>query len=155
MITRPTTEQLIDVVRRELTEHVAPAVQDPQVATSLQMIDHILCALAARAGHELGWMAEEMDAIAAIGGEVAGSDVPGAAAVRDALTEFLAGRSASLHGSDVIEDYNRATEVLSRCVEATFAETGELRDSVNALLDHRLAHEMEVIGPDFQLVGRS
>ena len=154
MITRPTTAQLIDVVRRELAERVAPAVTDPQVATSLQMVDHILRTLAVRADHEVGWMVEEMAAIEAVGQQVADSGLPGAAAVADALGVFRAGRAAGRSTAEITDDYNAATEVLSLCVEATFAAGGGLRHAVTALLDQRLAHETDVIGPDFQLVGR-
>lgn len=154
MITAPTTAQLLDVVRRELAEKVAPAVADPQVATSLHMIDHILRTLAVRAEHELGWMGEEMSSIEMVASRVAASDLPGAASVAEALEEFRANMSPGLHAADVAADYNRATEVLSRTVEATFTDTGELRAAVNGLLDQRLAHETDVIGEDFQLVGR-
>ena len=172
MITAPTTAQLLSVVRQELAEKVAPAVTDPQVATSLHMIDHILRTLAVRAEHELGWMAEEMSAIENVASRVAASDLPGAASVAQALEDFRANLSPGLHAADVAADYNRASEVLSRTVEATFpggrgvsprqgrreppeTATGELRAAVNALLDQRLAHETDVIGEDFQLVGRS
>lgn len=156
MISRPTTTQLLEVVRKELADTVAPAVTDPQVATSLHMIDHILRTLAVRADHELGWMAEEMAAIERVGQRVAASALPGAGAVAEALTEFRAQLSPSLHAADVTADYNRATEVLSRAVEATFAsDEGDLRAAVNGLLDQRLAHETDVIGEDFSLVGRS
>ena len=155
MITAPTTAQLLNVVRQELAEKVAPAVTDPQVATSLHMIDHILRTLAVRAEHELGWMGEEMSAIENVASRVAASDLPGAASVAEALEEFRANMTPGLHAADVAGDYNRASEVLSRIVEATFATTGELRAAVNVLLDQRLAHETEVIGEDFQLVGRS
>jgi hypothetical protein len=154
MISRPTTTQLLEVVRRELAEKVAPAVTDPQVATNLHMIDHILRTLAVRAEHELGWMAEEMAAIDRVGERVASSGLPGAAAVSEALSAFRSQRAAGLHAAEITDDYNRATEVLSRAVEATFAEGGELRAAVTALLDQRLAHETDVIGQDFQLVGR-
>lgn len=155
MITAPTTAKLLDVVRKELAEKVAAAVTDPQVATTLHMIDHILRTLAVRADHELGWMGEEMAAIESVGSRVAASDLPGAESVGQALLEFRSHVSPALHAADVAADYNRATEVLSRAVEATFADTGELRAAVNALLDQRLAHETDVIGEDFQLVGRS
>ncbi|HEV7685282.1 MAG TPA: hypothetical protein VGQ80_01860 [Acidimicrobiia bacterium] len=155
MITAPTTAQLLDVVRRELAEKVAPDVTDPQAATSLHMIDHILRTLAVRAEHELGWMGEEMSAIEMVASRVAASDLPGAASVAQALEEFRANVSPGLHAADVAADYNRATEVLSRAVEATFPDNGELRAAVNVLLDQRLAHETDVIGDDFQLVGRS
>lgn len=155
MISQPTTTQLLAVVRQELAEKVAPAVTDPQVATSLHMIDHILRAMAVRAEHELGWMAEEMAAIEAVGERVAASGLAGAAAVGEALQAFRSQRAAGLHAADITDDYNRATEVLSRAVEATFGEEGELRAAVQELLDQRLAHEIAVIGEDFSLVGRS
>jgi hypothetical protein len=155
MITRPSTTQLLDVVRQELADKVAPAVNDPQVATSLHMIDHILRTLAVRAEHELGWMAEEMAAIEAVGERVAASGLPGAAGVAEALEEFRSRRGRGLHAAEVTDDYSRASEVLSRAIEVTFAEGGELRAAVNELLDQRLAHETVVIGEDFSLVGRS
>jgi len=160
MITAPTTAQLHDVVRKELAENVAPAVTDPQVATSLHMVDHILRTLAVRAEHELGWMGEEMSAIELVASRVAASDLPGAASVAQALEDFRANVSPGLHAADVAADYNRATEVLSRSVEATFAAVGpeggrELRAAGNVLLDQRLAHVTDVSGEDFQLVGRS
>ena len=154
MITRPTTAQLIEVVRRELAERVAPAVTDPQVTTRLQMVDHILRTLAVRAEQEAGWMAEEMAAIEAVGEQVADSGLPGALTVAEALAAFRAGRGAGRSTAEVTDDYNAATEVLSRCLEATFAARGDLRDAVIGLLDQRLGHETDVIGPDFQLVGR-
>jgi len=153
MITRPTTAQLLGAVRTEIAERIAPAISDPQLATSLHMIDHILSTLMVRADHELGWMVEEMNAVQAVATRVAESALPGAVHVADALTEFVSARSGSAHAADVTEDYNRASELLSRAVEATSAETGELRESVLALLAGRLAHEESVIG-DFQLVGR-
>ena len=154
MITRPTSAQLIEVVRLELAERVAPTVADPQVATSLQMVDHILRTLAVRAEHEAAWMAEEIAAIETVGGQVADSGLPGASAVSEALAAFRAGRNAGHSTAEVTDDYNAATEVLSRCLEATFAIEGHLRNAVIGLLDERLAHETDVIGPDFRLVGR-
>ncbi len=154
MITRPTTAQLIGVVRRELAERVAPAVTDPEVTTSLQMVDHILRTLAVRAEHEAGWMAEEIAAIEAVGEQVADSRLTGALAVAEALAAFRGGRSAGRSTAEISDDYNAATEVLSRCLEATFAAEGDLRDAVIGLLDQRLGHETDVIGADFQLVGR-
>jgi len=154
MITRPTTAQLVEVVRRELADRVAPVVTDPQVVTSLQMVDHILQTLAVRADHELGWMVEEIAAIEAVGQQVADSDLQGAATVADALDTLRAGRAPGRSTAEITDDYNAATEVLSRCVETTFANRDDLRDAVIGLLEQRLAHETAVIGPDFQLVGR-
>jgi hypothetical protein len=100
-------------------------------------------------------MAEEMAAIETVGEQVAASGLAGAAAVGEALAEFRSQRTGGLHAAEVTDDYNRATEVLSRAVEATFSADDDLRSAVSALLDQRLAHETDVIGEGFQLVGRS
>ena len=152
MITRPTSAQLIDEVRRELAENIAPQVTDPQAQGSLQMVDHILRTLAVRAEHEIEWMLDEIDDISAVVGRVAASaDAP--PSVREALDALETGASGSLSLGDVSERYALASEALSRAIEATVATPGPLRDEVNALLDRRLEHETAVIG-EFQLVAR-
>jgi hypothetical protein len=152
MITKPTTAQLIDEVRRTLTSTVAPAVDDPQVQGSLQMIDHILSTLAIRAENELAWMLDEIDDIERVAGRVA-EELPDASAVVEALDALRTSTYGSRSISDVTERYALASEVLSCVVEATMSAAGPLRDEVSALLDRRLASETDVIG-EFQLVGR-
>jgi len=152
VITRPTSGQLIEEVRRELSTNVAPQVTDPQAQGSLQMVDHILATLAVRAEHEIEWMLDEIDDISAVVGRVAASaDAP--PSVREALDTLHASPYGSRSLSDVTARYALASEALSRAIEATVATPGPLRDSVNALLDRRLEHETDVIG-EFQLVGR-
>ena len=121
------------------------------------MIDHILRTLAVRAEHELGWMAEEMAAIDGVGARVGGFGAAGGRSGRRGARRRSARSVASgLHAAEITDDYNRATEVLSRCCGGDLhrkpANSGR-RSS--ALLDQRLAHETDVIGEDFQLVGRS
>jgi hypothetical protein len=152
VITRPTSAQLIEEVRRELSSNVAPQVTDPQVQGSLQMVDHILATLAVRAEHEIEWMLDEIDDIASVVGRFGASpDAP--PSVREALDALQATTSRSRSLSDVSERYALASEALSRAIEATVATPSPLRDSVNALLDRRLEHETDVIG-EFQLVAR-
>jgi hypothetical protein len=152
VITRPTSAQLIEEVRRELSSNVAPQVADPQVQGSLQMVDHILATLAVRAEHEIEWMLDEIDDISSVVGRFAASpDAP--PSVREALDALQATTSRSTSLSDVSERYALASEALSRAIEATVATPGSLRDSVSALLDRRLEHETDVIG-EFQLVAR-
>jgi hypothetical protein len=152
MITRPTTAQLIDEVRRELASTVAPAVDDPQVQGSLQMIDHILSTLAVRADNEIAWMTEEIDDVQRVVTRVADAVADGAA-VREALDALQTACDPGLSLSAVTDRYALASEALSRAVEATMSTGGPLRDEVASLLDRRLAHETDVIGA-FQLVGR-
>ena len=63
MISRPTTQQLIDAMCVELDDKVAPAVTDPVVKIQLEMALAVLQTAAARSGSELAWMQEERDAI--------------------------------------------------------------------------------------------
>jgi hypothetical protein len=152
MITRPTSAQLIDEVRRELSSNVAPQLTDPQAQGSLQMVDHILRTLSVRAEHEIEWMLDEIDDISSVVGQFAASaDAP--TSVREAMDALEASPYGSRSLSDVTARYALASEALSRAIEATVATPGPLRDSVNALLDRRLEHETDVIG-EFQLVAR-
>jgi hypothetical protein len=152
MITRPTSAQLIDEVRRELSSNVAPQLTDPQAQGSLQMVDHILRTLSVRAEHEIEWMLEEIDDISSVVGRFAASaDAP--RSVKEALDALEASASGSRSLSDVTTRYALASEALSRAIEATVATPGPMRDPVNALLDRRLEHETDVIG-EFQLVAR-
>ena len=152
MITRPTSAQLIDEVRRELASNVAPLLTDPQAQGSLQMVDHILRTLSVRAEHEIEWMLEEIDDVRSVVSQVAESVADGAA-VREALDALETDCDPGLALSSVTARYALASEALSRAIDATVATPGPLRDSVNALLDRRLEHETDVIG-EFQLVGR-
>ena len=115
--------------KHELTERVAPAVKDPQLATSLQMIDHILATLAVRAEHEIEWMLDEIDNISDVVGRVAASaDAP--PSVREALDALQTTASGSMSLSDVTTRYALASEALSRAIEATVATPGPLREQV-------------------------
>ena len=152
MITQPTTARLIEVVRQELRDRVAPAVGDPQTEASLQMIDHILSALAVRAENEIAWMMEEIDDVQRVVGRVAES-VADSASLREALDALQTASDPGLALNSVTSRYALASEALSRAVEATMSTAGPLRDEVSALLDRRLAHETDVIG-EFQLVAR-
>jgi hypothetical protein len=148
VISRPNTAQLIGIVRRELVETVAPVVDDPVVAGSLMMIDHILETLAQRAEHEIAWMLEEIEQIRELAQQVAGT-LPDAAGVTEPLEHEL----ASMHLSDVVEHYSVVSEALSRALEATLGTSSGLEAAAIDLMCSRLAHEQEVIG-DFRLVGR-
>jgi hypothetical protein len=152
MITRPTSSQLLDEVRRELASNVAPLVSDPQAQGSLQMVDHILRTLAVRAENEIAWMSEEIDDISRVVSRVA-DEVADGSAVREALDALQTQCDPGLTLDAVTSRYALASEALSRAVEATVATPGPLHDEVSALLDRRLEHETDVIG-EFQLVGR-
>lgn len=157
MIVRPTSSRLISLVRKELAESIAPALDDPRLKVNLQMIDAILGGIAIRSDHEVAWILEEIAEIQAVGEAIAKGSGAGAARVAEALAELRARRSSSLHVNDLLDDYDRAGEVLSRALEAAVPANsntgGDLRKRVEALLDSRLEKAAAIRG-DFKLVGR-
>lgn len=152
MITQPTTARLIEVVRQELSEQVAPAVTDTQLQTNLQMIDHILSTLAVRASHEIAWMVEEAETLCLLGRDIVAAH-PEASNVAAALAEAEAVDRESLHYDDVARRYSLASEILSCAYEET-PNDSPLRPKLENALNHRLGHEIDIIG-EFQLVGRT
>ena len=151
MITQPSGTRLIDVIKQELADNVAPHVTDPQAAASLQMIDHILGTLAVRAQHEIAWMMDEIASLTELAEQVVAAD-PGATRVAAAHAALGAITGTSLHYDDVAARYSLASEILS-CAFEEVATGAPLRMAVEGLLDARLAHEAEIMG-EFELVGR-
>jgi hypothetical protein len=145
MIGRPATEQIVRDVRRELLESVAPAVGDPGVQVTIQMLDSVLRNVAIRAAHEIAWMRDETGEIEAYARDVIDT-VPNCSAVEEALAHLGAAPRDSLHLDDVVETYERSGEALSRAIEAV-AEAGHtaLWNRAAEILDGRLAREEEVM----------
>jgi hypothetical protein len=152
VITKPTTARLIEVVRQELSEQIAPALTDTQLQTSLQMIDHILSTLAVRASHEIAWMVEETERLCLLGRSILAAH-PEASEVASALAEAETADRESLHYDDVARRYSLASEILSCAYEQT-PDDSPLRPEIEDALNHRLGHEIDIIG-EFELVGRT
>jgi hypothetical protein len=88
-----------------------------------------------RAAHEIAWIYEEADRIAAETGRTVG-------------------HPDSLHLDDMVEWYNAASAVLSEELEAAFRTHDESRIAkLKAVLDARSAVEMQILGA-LDLVGR-
>ena len=107
MYSRPTTEQILLGVARDLQEQVLPHVSDEPARVALGMIGQLLRGCAVRSAHEIAWAEEESEQIAAA---VEGMDDPDVVAARSALA---AAPAASLHLDDVLDHYHRASVVLS------------------------------------------
>ena len=152
MITQPSTSRILQVIQQELRDNVLSAVTDPQALANLQMIDHILGTLAVRADHEIAWMVEEIDLLAAMGDQVVAQE-PGATRVGAALDALGRAPATSFHYDDVASRYALASEILSCALEEVPGDI-PLRATVEALLDARLDHEVDIMG-EFQLVGRT
>jgi len=152
MITQPTTARLIEVVRQELREQIAPVLGDPQTQASLQMIDHVLSTIAVRAQHEVAWMVEETAAMCRLGHDVLAAH-PEASGVAAALVATEAADQGSLHYDDVAARYSLASEILSCAYEQSPGDS-PLRLAIEGAFDQRVRHEVDIMG-EFQLVGRT
>ena len=99
MITKPTTDALIEDCCRELMEGILPGLTDETLKLRLVMTETVLRNAAVRAAHEIAWMREETTALLAYARRVAARH--GSAPLRAALADAGAGPSDSLHLADV------------------------------------------------------
>jgi hypothetical protein len=154
MIAKPTTEQLIDAVRVDLRDRVAPLVSDPIARMALDMSIAILGSAAVRSSHELAWMLEECDAVEAAARRLA-ERLPDPGPIADALAacERHAGAGRDLAG--VHARYAQAGEVLARLGDAAYdADDAEAIREVWALLEQRRAHQ-DIVTGGYTAVGRA
>jgi hypothetical protein len=154
VISRPTTQQLIEAVSAELRNKVAPAVSDPVVQVQLEMAMAVLATTAVRSGNELAWMQEEREAIEQTATRLLDA-LPDAKPLQDALQTYRDGLTGSLYLKDAQADYARASEVLSCAIEAAFesADADHIA-AVIALMDERHANQQAVTG-QFMAAGRT
>ncbi len=149
MLSKPTTDQTIAGVVRDLGEVVLPAITDEPARVAVRMMQQILGGAAVRAAHEIAWMHEEITDI--VGAAAPFADDPAVAAALGAL-DALDG--SGLHLAEVQARYDRAGEVLSCVVEAAYAlGNPSATNAAQELLRKRSAHEMEIVG-QLDLVGR-
>ena len=135
MHSKPTTEQILLAIARELHDTVAPDVASEPVRVMVAMMEQLVAGCAQRAAHEIAWAHEEAAAI-------------GAASARDP------GGPASLHLDDVVAWYGQVSRVLSDGVEGAYRRGDPAVVATwRALLEARQAHEMQVLG-SLDLVGR-
>jgi len=176
MITRPTTDMLIEDCCRELMEGILPGLTDETLRLRLVMTETVLRNAAVRAAHEIAWMREETAALLAYAGRVAarhGSE-PLRATLADAeagpadshladteagpadshLADTEAGPADSLHLADVADVYERAGQAFAAALAAAQqAGDADLVAQARELLRDRIATEKEVMAT-YAVVGR-
>ena len=154
MISRPTTQQLIDAIAIELNSKVAPAISDPTVQVQLEMAIAVLKTTAVRSANELAWMQEERNAIEETARQLLDA-LPDAKPLQGALQTYTDGLTNSLYAKDAQADYARATEVLSCAIEAAYdSGNAEHIAAVGQLMDQRHANQQAVTG-QFMAAGRT
>ncbi len=152
MITRPTTDVLIEDCCRELMEAILPALTDETLKLRLIMAETVLRNAAVRAAHEIAWMREETAALLAYADQVAARH--GSEPLRAALAGVEAAQADSLHLADVADVYERAGQAFAAALTAAQeAGAAELVAVARELLRDRIATEKHVMAT-YAVVGR-
>jgi len=152
MITRPTTDVLIEDCCRELMEGILPGLTDETLKLRLVMTETVLRNAAVRAAHEIAWMREETAALRAYAGRVAARH--GSEQLRAVLADAEAGPTDSLHLADVAEVYERAGQAFTAALAAAQqAGDADLVAQARELLRDRIATEKEIMAT-YAVVGR-
>jgi hypothetical protein len=152
VITRPTTDALIEDCCRELLEGILPGLTDETLKLRLVMTETVLRNAAVRAAHEIAWMRGETAALTAYAGRVAARHE--SEALRAALADAEAGPADSLHLADVAEVYERAGRAFAAAlVAAQEAGDADLVAEARELLRERIGTEKEVMA-NYAVVGR-
>jgi len=150
MMSRPTTAQLVDAIRENLSAAILPAIDDPGQQKLLAMIDHLLQTVAVRAEHEIDWMVTHNRAVVALAQDVveAGSAPEPVIA---ALARYRENHSTSLAAREVTANYALAAEVLAAMLEASISDAGEFGGAARELLQRDVEHGVQIVG-EFELV---
>jgi hypothetical protein len=152
MITRPTTELLIEDCCRELMEGILPGLTDETLKLRLVMTETVLRNAAVRAAHEIAWMREETAALIGYAGQVA--ERHGSEPLRAALAAAQAAPAESLHLADVADRYEQAGQAFAAALAAAQeAGAADLVGQARELLRDRIATEKEVMAT-YAVVGR-
>jgi len=150
MMSTPTVAQLVTAIRAQLSEVVAPAVDDPAAGRVLGMVDHLLQTIAVRAEHEIEWMVAHVEDVVGLAEEFVDGE-GGSESIDLALNRYRAEHRRSLSTSAVTENFALANGVLSAILETTVSDDGPLARRARDLMRRDVAHAVDVVG-DFVLV---
>ena len=152
MITRPTTDALIEDCCRELVDGILPGLGDETLKLRLVMTETVLRNAAVRAAHEIAWMRDETAALLAYARRVVARY--GSEPLRAALADAAAGPADSLHLADVADCYERAGHAFAAALAAAQeAGAADLVAQARELLRDRIAIEKQVMAT-YAVVGR-
>ena len=152
MITKPTTDTLIEDCCRELIEGILPGLTDETLKLRLVMTETVLRNAAVRTAHEIAWMREETAVLLAYARQVVARH--GSAALRAVLADAGAGPADSLHLADVADCYERAGQAFAAALAvAQEAGAADLVARAREVLRDRIATEKAVMAT-YAVVGR-
>jgi hypothetical protein len=150
MMSTPTVAQLVAAIRAQLSEVIAPAVEDPAAGGALAMIDHLLQTIAIRSEHEIEWMVAHVDRVVRLAEQFVDHE-GGSESVDLALSRYRAEHQDSLSASAVTANFALANGVLSAILEATVSDEGPLARRARDLVRRDVAHGVDIVG-EFELV---
>jgi len=152
MITKPTTDALIEDCCRELMEGILPGLTDETLKLQLVMTETVLRNAAVRAAHEIAWMREETAVLLAYARRVAARH--GSAALLAALADAATAPADSLHLADVADCYDRSGQAFAAALAAAQeAGAADLVARAREVLRDRIATEKAVMAT-YAVVGR-
>jgi hypothetical protein len=152
MITRPSTDVLVQDCCRELTEQILPAIEDETIKLRLLMTVTVLGNVAVRAANEIAWMREETSELLGYARSVA--ENLGDRDVAAAIAAAEAGPRESLLLADVVEVYEQAGLAFDAALQAAQrAEAASLIAQAAALLRARVDTEKKVMA-GYVVMGR-
>ena len=146
MITTPSPAHLVRTVRLGLEAHVAPAVADPAVAAALAQAGLVLRYVEAVIDHEVEWIRDEVDDIHATARAIIAEGTDTTGKIQGVLQDSL---DKSAEGADpptARAAYQRASEVLSVCLEAAIPVGGRAYELATAALRRRIETEAAIRG---------
>jgi hypothetical protein len=152
MISRPTTDVLVEDCCRELTEGILPAIEDETLKLRLIMTVTVLGNAAVRTAHEIAWMRDETTTLLTFAQSVAASHEDGR--LGPAIDEVAAAPRDSLHLADVADVYERAGHAFDVALQvAQQFGAAELIAHAAEVLRARIETEKAVMG-GYAVVGR-
>ncbi len=153
MQSKPTTEQILNDLAREVKESFLPTVSDPTQKVNFEMMEQLLRACAKRSAHEIAWMKTEADEIEKLTIEILESQ--NQPQLSETLEKYQTQKNESLHLVDQVENYDLAGKLLEELIVTVFdIENKNFSTRLNELIRLRGDHENELIN-DFYFPGRS
>ena len=152
MISRPTTDQIIEDCCQELLEHFMPLMPDETMQVRLVMIETVLRNAAVRAAHEIAWMREETEAMTDYARTVQQAHPDDS--VTAALASLSEDPTPGLHLSEVVSAYGRVGQLFASALQvASDHDDRPLVAAGRALIDARMARERTVMS-NYGVAGR-
>lgn len=156
MISRPTTQQLLDDCAREVRETLAPLIADPAVRVRMEMLEQLIASCAVRSAHEIAWMVEECQAMDTFTAAVVEA-YPNATVVAETRADYVEAvtGSTSLHLDDCVRHYDLAGRAFSEALDVAMrGDRPELAEQARKLIVARTDREGDT-RPGFFFPGRS